>query len=205
MTHDSEMFEKDRKIKVLCDRLCKVKMELATLKLERLSAGTRTSVSPPTSTNFVGPMVGGASIHPLGPEERISMIPKWSGGLGTTTQSGVVTTTLPLLPSGMYAMATTTNNTQSMLPSDLGVAPSVQTSREQGHCVQPEEQVTNVSTSLSSALFTSRPVSSAGAATTGTFTATAAPWGSKQSQCRRGKAPPIDEFTSEDSRITFDD
>ena len=105
----------------------------------------------------------------------------------------------------MYAMATTTSNTQSTLPSDLGVVPSVQTSREQDHCVLPEEQVTSVSTSLSSALFTSRPVSSARAATAGTFTATAAPWGSNQSQCRRGKAPPIDEFTGEDSRITFDD
>ena len=48
-------------------------------------------------------------------------------------------------------------------------------------------------------------MSSAGAATTEIFAATAAPWGSNQSQCHRGKAPPIEEFTSEDNQITFDD
>ena len=70
---------------------------------------------------------------------------------------------------------------------------------------QPEEQVTSASTTLSGALFTSRPVSSAGAVTTGIFTATSAPWGRDQSQCRCGKAPPIDEFTGKDRQITFDD
>ena len=71
---------------------------------------------------------------------------------------------------------------------------------------QPEEQVTSASNTLSGALLTSRPVSSAGAVTTETFTATAAPWGRDQSQCRCcGKAPPIDKFTGEDRRITFDD
>ena len=70
---------------------------------------------------------------------------------------------------------------------------------------QPEEQVTSANTTLSGALFTSRLVSSAGAVTTGTFTATAAPWGRDHSQCRHGKAPSIDEFTGEDRRITFDD
>ena len=71
--------------------------------------------------------------------------------------------------------------------------------------VQPGGQVTNVSTSLTSAPFISRPVNSAGTAATGTFTVTAAPGGNNQSQCRRGKAPPIDEFTGKDSWITFDD
>jgi len=32
-----------------------------------------------------------------------------------------------------------------------------------------------------------------------------APVRDNQSQCRRGKAPPIDEFTGEDSQVTFDD
>ena len=90
-----------------------------------------------------------ASVNPLGPKPIITTIPKWSGDLGTTTQPGVVTTTLPLSQLGIYAMVTTTSNTHSTLPSDLGVAPSVQTSREQGHCVQPEEQVTIMSTLLS--------------------------------------------------------
>ena len=102
LTHDSEMLEKDREIRVLCDRLHKAEMELATLKLERLSAGTHPRVSHSTTTNLMGPTAEGA-------------IP------------------------------------------------------------------------------------------TGTFTATAAPWGRDHSQYRRGKAPPIDEFTGEDRRITFDD
>ena len=71
--------------------------------------------------------------------------------------------------------------------------------------IQPKEQVTSASTTLSGALFSSRPVSSAGEVTTGTFTTTAAPWSHDQSQCRHGKAPPIDEFTGEDRRITSDD
>ena len=102
LTHDSEMLEKDREIRVLCDRLHKAEIELATLKLERLSAGTHPRVSHSTTTNLMGPTAEGA-------------IP------------------------------------------------------------------------------------------TGTFTATAAPWGRDHSQYRRGKAPPIDEFTGEDRRITFDD
>ena len=53
--------------------------------------------------------------------------------------------------------------------------------------IQPKEQVTSASITLSGALFTSRPVSSAGEVTTGTFTTTAAPWNHDQSQCRRGE------------------
>ena len=93
---------------------------------------------------------------------------------------GIVATTLPLLQ-----LATTVTNTQSTLPSDLRVVPSVRSSGEQ---VQLEV-----------------PISSVGPVTTGIFPAMVAPWGSNQSQCRRGKAPPIDEFTGEDSWITFDD
>ena len=95
-------------------------------------------------------------------------------------QSGIVATTLPLLQ-----LVTTVTNTQSTLPSDLRVVPSVRSSREQ---VQREV-----------------PISSVGAVTTGTFPATVAPWESNQSRCRHGKASPIDEFTGEDSRITFNE
>ena len=116
-------------MKVLCDRLSKVEIELSTLKLERLSAGPHTSVSQPTSTNLVGPVAVEASVNPLGPKPIITTIPKWSGDLGTTTQPGVVTTTLPLSQLGIYVMVTTTRSTHSTLPSELVVAPSVQTSR----------------------------------------------------------------------------
>ena len=65
LTHDSEMLEKDREIRVLCDRLHKAEMELATLKLERLSAGTHPSVSHSTTTNLLGPAAAGAGLNPL--------------------------------------------------------------------------------------------------------------------------------------------
>ena len=71
--------------------------------------------------------------------------------------------------------------------------------------VQLKEQVTSASNNSSGALSTSKPVSSAGAVTTGTFTATAAPWGHDQSQCYCGKTSPVDEFTGEDMQITLDD
>ena len=115
----------------------------------------------------------------------------------TTRQSSAVATTLPRLQSGIQAAATATN-IQSTLLNDLRVVPSVQSSHEQGHygmpnlmytasnprmsfTAQPEEQVTNASTTLSGALFTSRPVRSARAVNTGTFTVTATPWGPDQS------------------------
>ena len=50
-----------------------------------------------------------------------------------------------------------------------------------------------------------RPVSSAGAVTTGVFTVTAPPWGCNQSQCHCGKATSIDQFTGEVRQITSDD
>ena len=68
MTHDSEVLGKEREIQVLCDRLHKAEMELATLKLERLCGETYTSVSQPTSINFVGPVAEGTSPNLLGPE-----------------------------------------------------------------------------------------------------------------------------------------
>jgi len=55
-----------------------------------------------------------------------------------------------------------------------------------------------VSTTLSGPFLASRPVISAGVAMTGTVAMTASS-GDNQSQCYRGMAPPIDEFTGEDS------
>ena len=57
------------------------------------------------------------------------------------------------------------------------------------------QQVTCVSSSLSNALSTSRPISSVGIG--GTMVG--------ELSARRGKAPPIDLFTAESIRITFDD
>ena len=125
-------------MKVLCDRLHRVEMELTTPKLEWLSAGTHPRVSQSISSNFVEPVAAATSLNPLGPEGHdsksvITAVPEWSRGSVATKQLGVVTTTLPLLQLAIHVAATTATNTQTMLPSDLRVVPSVQTSREQRH------------------------------------------------------------------------
>ena len=66
--------------------------------------------------------------------------------------------------------------------------------------VQSDQQVTNLSTSLSDTLFVSRPISSIGMVNNGRLTAESHTYTS-----RRGKAPPIDSFTAEDIGLTFDD
>ena len=195
LNHDDEMFKKDEEIKILSDKLQKLEIELATMKLERLSAGTSTSVSHSISSSFVGSVPGGVSVSVSGPEGSdnkpiTATIPRWSGGFGTATRAEVVTTTLSTVPSRVCLASTTNTNTQSTLPSYLSIAPSVSTSGMSylthsainpriSHTTQPEKQVTNVSTTLSGAFFTSRPVHSAGAATTGTSTATTTQWSSQ--------------------------
>ena len=99
LTHDSEMLEKDREIEVLCDRLHKAVMELATLKLERLSAGTHPNVSHSTTTNLLGPAAEGAGLNPSGLGEHennpmITSLAEWSAGQVTTRQLSAIATTL---------------------------------------------------------------------------------------------------------------
>ena len=64
--------------------------------------------------------------------------------------------------------------------------------------------VTNPYVSLSNTLFYSRSISSVGTASSGFPTVTPLLGHCQIQQCR-GKAPPIDEFTVEDSQITIDD
>ena len=66
--------------------------------------------------------------------------------------------------------------------------------------IQSDQQVTKLSASLSDILPTSRPISSIGIVNQGKLTAEGQTYTS-----RRGKAPPIDPYTAEDVRITFDD
>ena len=115
LIHDDEMFKKDEETKILSNKLQKLVIELATMKLERLSAGTSTSVSQSISSSFVGSVPGGVSVSILGPEGRdnkpiTATIPRWSGGFGTTTQAEVVTTTLSTVPSKVCLASTTNTN-----------------------------------------------------------------------------------------------
>ena len=65
---------------------------------------------------------------------------------------------------------------------------------------QSSKQVTNLSTSLTDALYVSRPICSVGTTDRGKLTGD-----SYAHHPRRGKAPPIDPFTAKDIGITFDD
>ena len=64
------MFEKQKEIQLLCDRLQRTEMELATLKLERLCTGTHHTIIQSICTETVEYVVGGASVtnqvHVLG-------------------------------------------------------------------------------------------------------------------------------------------
>jgi len=72
--------------------------------------------------------------------------------------------------------------------------------KDHGLKKQSSKQVTNLSTSLTDALYVSRPVCSIGTTDRGKLTGD-----SYAHHPRRGKAPPIDPFTAEDIGITFDD
>ena len=65
---------------------------------------------------------------------------------------------------------------------------------------QSNQQVTNLSTSLSDTLHVSKPISSVGIVDHGRLTADGHAY---TPRCE--KAPPIDPFTAEDIKITFDD
>ena len=65
---------------------------------------------------------------------------------------------------------------------------------------QSSKQVTNLSTSVTDALYVSRPICSVGTTDCGKLTGD-----SYAHHPQRGKAPPIDPFTAEDIGITFDD
>ena len=139
LTHDEEMFEKEREIKALCDRLHRTEMELATLKFEKLSEGTQSSVSQSICGNSVGLVVGGAPLGLFGQDCKlmVATLPVWSAG-----SEGQRVTTTPLFQSGIY---TTAHYTQPTLPR---VLPSIQLSgeRHRGLSNQLGEQVTSVST-----------------------------------------------------------
>ena len=65
---------------------------------------------------------------------------------------------------------------------------------------QSNQQVTNLSTSLTDALYVSRPICSVGTTDRGKLTGD-----SYAHNPRQGKAPPTDPFTAEDRGMTFDD
>ena len=81
LIHDDEMLKKDEEIEILSDKLQKLEIELATIKLERLSPGTSTSVSQSISSSFVGSLPGGVSVSVSGPEGRDQSLLPYPGGV----------------------------------------------------------------------------------------------------------------------------
>jgi len=104
------MFEKEREIQVLCDRLQRTEMELATLKMERLRVGTHQSVSQSIYTDTVEPLVGVASVNPLGSfgqdsKPVITTLPVWSAG---SVRQSHVATSATTTPATITSTAVTT-------------------------------------------------------------------------------------------------
>ena len=109
----------------------------------------------------------------------------------TNTSPGVVTssTTNPFQGRGETQVFNTAEDPQLLEVNDQSLILQDQSN----------QQVTNLSTSLSDMLYVSRPISSVGTVDQGKLTADGHAY-----IPRRGKAPPIDPFTAEDIGITFD-
>ena len=110
----------------------------------------------------------------------------------TNTSPGVVTssTTNPFQGRGETQVVNTAKDPQSLEVNDQSLILQNQSN----------QQVTNLSTSLSDMLYVSRPISSVGTVDQGKLTLDGHAY-----IPRCGKAPPIDPFTAEDIGITFDD
>ena len=109
----------------------------------------------------------------------------------TNTSPGVVTlsTTNPFQGRGETQVVNTAEDPQLLEVYDQSLILQDQSN----------QQVTNLSTSLSDMLYVSRPISSVGTVDQGKLTADGHAY-----IPRRGKAPPIDPFTAEDIGIAFD-
>ena len=114
---------------------------------------------------------------------------------------GVTTTSNSFQGDRYQLLSTMTSTTQPLMTSNI--LPIDQ--KHSGGANVPfkchsSQQVTNLSTSLSDVLYVSRPISSTGIANGSKLTTE-----SQACAPRRGKAPPVDPFTAEDVKITFDD
>jgi len=198
------MFEKEKEIQILCDRLQRTEMELATLKLEKLGAGTQQTASQSTCTETMEHVVGAQSVGLFGQDNKplITTPPVWSAGLvgQSVAQSGTATTTIytqSTLPRVLLSIQLGReyhygSSNQVEIPGNSRVKSNIQS--------QLGEQVTSVSTTLSGPFLANRSVSSAGVAMTGTVVM-AASLCDNWSQCHHGKIPPFDEFTSETAEL----
>ena len=147
---------------------------------------TTKHVDVPTS-NLLKSQVYDAISHPF---QKVGNVTEPTHTTVTTLTQPTLTSKIPHVHGGQ-AQLNSPGGTQSLEQ----INKQSLTSR-----IQPDQQVTKLSASLSDILPTSRPISSIGIVNQGKLTAEGQTYTS-----RRGKAPPIDPYTAEDVRITFDD
>ena len=118
------------------------------------------------------------------------------GNVTEPTHTTVTTLTQPTLTSKIPHV----HGDQAQLDSFGGTQSLEQINKQSlTSQIQSNQQVTKLSASLSDILSTSRPINSIGIVNQGKLTAEGQTYTS-----HRGKAPPIDPYTAEDVRITFD-
>ena len=173
---------KDKEVQMLKNQLQLREMELARLKLANLKELKEEKKLADSSLTS-------ATKESYCPKKTVHN-PFRREGTDVTRSTQLLSITTPLAQPLM--------TTHILTPSHEGqTATTKPTEISQ---VQADQQVTNVSTSLSDTLFVSRPISSIGMVNNGRLTAEGHTCNS-----RRGKAPPIDAFTAQDIGITFDD
>ena len=186
LSHDNNLFEKETEIELLDEKLHKAEMELARLKIEKLSG--KLPVLQETGASGLSDIV---------------LVP--SDTRTPTCKSDVVNMGLQ-----------THGSAASLLLPNTGVASSQQSTA--GQCYELGQPtiarntgvtwVTNSCMSFTHPLIPNRSITSTGASRHVTSTCLPTPTtqlDNNPPMCRRGKAPPIDEFTAEDRCITFDD
>ena len=124
---------------------------------------------------------------------------------GHVATSATTTTTTNLYPSEHVVTSSTTNPFQGRGETQVvntAEDPDSLEVNDQSLILQDQsnQQVTNLSASLSDMVFVSRSISSVGTVDQGKLPADGHAY-----IPRCGKAPPIDPFTAEDIRITFDE
>ena len=193
-------------MKLVQDRLNEVEMELTRLRVEGTGI-TSLSTLPVLSFASVTPSTTCTVSSVLHDPQEVR-----TGHVDFLRQTSVTSNVLFLQSGMMQSTSKLSTNSQQHTGRYL-YQYTVQPTQWQPHGlfgpVGPSNSsgmnlVTNPYVSLSNTLFYSRPISSIGTTSSGFPTVTLL-LGHCQVQRRRGKAPPIDEFTAEDSQITIDD
>ena len=223
LRYDSILAQKEEELQQLTELLQSRELELARLKATSLEAaipGHHRGSSPLTSTSWLQGQqhcrshetTTTTTTHVTTTTPNLNLL----GVSDSTTTTTWITTTRPnLYSTGDSALATAGAQTKigvsgnNLQFQSMPMTRPLMTSTElhpAGYDTGEREsrllsqQVTQLSTSLSNVVSLNRPVYS-----TGTASGVDLPCTSHASTSRRGKAPPVDPYTAEDVKTTFDD